>query len=46
MYLQVSSVWNQKTGQRVFLPLKITDTQKRIYQVFDKKFYRTVTPIS
>ena len=44
--VQASRVRDQKTGQRFLLPSKITDTQKRIYQAFNKKLYRTAKPIS
>ena len=43
--VQASRVWDYKTGLRFLLPSKITDTQKQIYEAFDKKLYRTAKQI-
>ena len=43
--VQASRIRDHKTGRRLLLPSKITDTQKLIYKAFNKKLHRTAQPI-
>ena len=43
--VQASRIRDHKTGQRLLLSSKITDTQKLIYKAFNKKLHRTAQPI-